>query len=157
MGTRFQIIKPLSLAALVAVAGCQGAGPRAQMGGLGGAAAGGLLAASGHRPSTEGIIAGVLLGGLIGSAIGDSLDHRDRQEAQGAAYRALENSRSGDASAWKNPDSGHYGSVTPVRTYQRNGGEYCREYQQSINVGGQVHQGYGTACRQPDGSWKIVQ
>ncbi|MCC6202619.1 MAG: hypothetical protein IT494_06395 [Gammaproteobacteria bacterium] len=157
MNNRITILKPLSLAALVALAGCQGAGPRAQMGGLGGAAAGGLLAASGHHPSTEGIIAGVLLGGLIGSAIGDSLDQRDRQEAQHAAYRALENSRSGDAVAWRNPDSGHYGSVTPVRTYQRDGGQYCREYQQAITVGGQVHQAYGTACRQPDGSWKIVQ
>lgn len=157
MSTRLPIVKSLSLAVLIAVAGCQGAGPRAQMGGLGGAAAGGLLAASGHHPSTEGIIAGVLLGGLIGSAIGDQLDHQDRQQAQRAAYRALENSRSGDAIAWKNPDSGHYGSVTPTRTYQRNAGEYCREYQQSITIGGQVHQGYGTACRQPDGTWKIVQ
>ena len=157
MSTRLHIVKPLSLAALIALAGCQEAGPRAQMGGLGGAAAGGLLAASGHHASTEGIIAGVLLGGLIGSAIGDDLDHRDREEAHRAAYHALENSRSGDAIAWKNPDSGHYGSVTPTRTYQRNSGEYCREYQQSITVGGQVHQGYGTACRQPDGTWKIVQ
>ncbi|MEE8203551.1 MAG: hypothetical protein V3R74_07315, partial [Alphaproteobacteria bacterium] len=33
----------------------------------------------------------------------------------------------------------------------------CREYQTTVNVGGQVEQAYGTACRQPDGSWQIVQ
>ena len=26
---------------------------------------------------------------------------------------------------------------------------------QTITVGGEVQQGYGTACRQPDGTWKI--
>jgi surface antigen len=46
--------------------------------------------------------------------------------------------------------------VTPVRTYQSASGQYCREYQQTITVGGQMHQAYGTACRQPDGNWKIV-
>lgn len=35
-------------------------------------------------------------------------------------------------------------------------GEYCREYQKSIHVGGHIESGYGTACMQPDGSWMIV-
>ncbi len=33
---------------------------------------------------------------------------------------------------------------------------YCREYQRTVNVGGRTQQSYGTACRQPDGAWKIV-
>ncbi len=33
---------------------------------------------------------------------------------------------------------------------------YCREYQRSVNVGGHMEQSYGTACRQPDGAWKVV-
>jgi hypothetical protein len=32
----------------------------------------------------------------------------------------------------------------------------CREFQQTITVGGQTQEAYGTACRQSDGSWKIV-
>jgi surface antigen len=44
-----------------------------------------------------------------------------------------------------------------VRTYQTSAGQYCREYQQTIVVGGQSQSAYGTACRQPDGSWKITQ
>jgi surface antigen len=156
MNIRSKSLMSLPLAALIALSGCQSAGPRSELGGMGGAAAGGLIAASANA-DTPGIIAGVLLGGLIGSAIGNELDRRDRDEAQHAAYSALESSRAGAAVAWNNPDSGHYGSVTPTRTYQRRDGQYCREYQQMINVGGQVQEAYGTACRQPDGSWRIVQ
>ena len=25
-----------------------------------------------------------------------------------------------------------------------------------VNIGGKTEQAYGTACRQPDGSWKVV-
>lgn len=32
----------------------------------------------------------------------------------------------------------------------------CREFQQTVTVGGQPQQGYGTTCQQPDGSWQIV-
>ena len=34
---------------------------------------------------------------------------------------------------------------------------YCREYHSMSTVGGQQIASYGTACRQPDGSWRIVQ
>jgi hypothetical protein len=34
---------------------------------------------------------------------------------------------------------------------------YCREYQSTMTVGGQQIASYGTACQQPDGSWRIVQ
>lgn len=32
----------------------------------------------------------------------------------------------------------------------------CREYTKTINIGGRIQQGYGTACLQPDGSWEIL-
>lgn len=34
-------------------------------------------------------------------------------------------------------------------------GEYCREYVRTITIGNRIEEGYGTACLQPDGSWKI--
>ena len=126
------------------------------LGGLGGATAGGLIAAAFHG-GPAGIIGGAIAGGLIGGAIGDRMDAADRREAQKAAQRALEKEPSGTAVAWRNPDSGHSGTVTPVRTFQKKGGEYCREYQQVGTIDGREHQAYGTACRQPDGSWKIVK
>ena len=96
-----------------------------------------------------------LIGGLVGGAVGNALDQKDKEMAQQAAQRAFENSRSGESSAWQNPDSGNSGSITPTRTYQAPGGQYCREYEQDIIVGGQPQKSYGTACRQADGSWQI--
>ncbi len=69
---------------------------------------------------------------------------------------ALENNRSGTATAWRNPDTAAGGSTVPVRTYQTATGTYCREFQQTIIIDGRQERGYGTACRQPDGHWLIV-
>lgn len=128
--------------------------PKTAWGGMLGAASGGLIAAAAGG-GTAGIIGGVLLGGLVGGAIGNHLDQKDKQMAMAAANRAFEQGRSGERSTWQNPDSGNSGSITPTRTYQATGGGYCREYQQDIIVGGENQKSYGTACRQPDGSWKI--
>lgn len=129
-------------------------GGKTAMGGLGGAAAGGLLGAT-LGGGAKGIAAGTIIGGLLGGALGNVLDQRDRDLALQAAQNTLERAPSGSATAWRNPDSGNSGTFTPVRTYQEPSGQYCREYQQEVVVGGDRQQSYGTACRQPDGSWKI--
>lgn len=141
---------------LMACVGASAPGPKTQVGAATGAAAGGLLGAAvgGH---SEGILAGVLLGGLVGGAIGNSLDQADRDYLERASYYGLESTPSGEVSEWHNPDSGHYGSIEPTRTWESASGRYCREYTQTITVGGRTKRGYGTACRQRDGSWRIVQ
>jgi len=40
--------------------------------------------------------------------------------------------------------------------YTAPNGQYCREYQRQIMVSGQPQQAYGHACREQDGSWRIV-
>lgn len=102
------------------------------------------------------IAGGTILGGLIGGSIGKSLDRADMAYANSSTQNALEQTSSGVTSKWVNPDSGNSGTITPVRTYQSNNGQYCREFNQTIMVGGQSQKAFGTACRQPDGSWKIV-
>jgi surface antigen len=84
------------------------------------------------------------------------LDAADRAKASAAVSQALESTLSGQSVAWRNPDSGNSGVVTPVRTYQVSSGQYCREFTETITTGGEKHQSSETACRQPDGSWKIV-
>lgn len=32
----------------------------------------------------------------------------------------------------------------------------CREFQETVMIGGKPQKAYGTACRQPDGTWKRV-
>lgn len=58
--------------------------------------------------------------------------------------------------AWQNPDSGVGYQLTPVRTYQVNNGQYCREYQATAVIGGRAQGTFGTACRTDDGSWRIM-
>jgi surface antigen len=118
-----------------------------------GAAGAGIAAAAGG--GTGAIIGAGLGGALIGGLIGNRLDARDKRMAEAAAQQAFENNRAGQSSVWQNPDSGHSGTITPTRTYQIANGQYCREYQQTIVVGGQPEKAYGTACRQPDGTWQI--
>src|SRR2546427_5591558 len=127
--------------------------PKAAIGGLGGAAFGGLIAAAaggGGAAIAGAVIGGALLGGLAGNA----LDQRGKPLAAQAQQRALESGPTGKARPWTNPDTGHSGTVTPTRTYHSGNG-YCREVQNDVIIGGQSGKAYGTACRQPDGSWKI--
>lgn len=128
--------------------------PKAVLGSLiGGAAGVGIAAAAGGG---AGAMLGAGLGGmLIGGLIGNRLDARDKRMASEAAQKAFENNRSGQTSVWKNPDTGNSGTITPTRTTQLANGQYCREYKQTITVGGQQENAYGTACRQADGTWKI--
>ncbi len=100
--------------------------------------------------------AGVLLGGLLGNSVGKSLDEADIAYAERNAQETLEYQPTGATSSWVNPDSGHSGTLTPTATYQSETGRYCREYQQTVTVGGEPQSAYGTACRQPDGSWEIL-
>ena len=128
--------------------------PKAVLGSLlGGAAGAGIAAAAGGG---TGAMLGAGLGGmLIGGLIGNRLDARDKKMASQAAQQAFENNRAGQSTAWTNPDNGHSGTITPTRTTQLANGQYCREYKQTVSIGGEQHQAYGTACRQPDGTWQI--
>jgi len=132
-------------------------GEKETLGGLGGAVVGGLLGSQVGKGSGQHVAigAGVLLGALMGSEIGRSLDAADKA-AMTNANTTAHNAPLGETINWNNPDSGNYGSITPTRDGYSASGRYCREYQQTIVVGGQQQSAYGTACQQPDGSWEIV-
>lgn len=140
------------------LAGCGSGGlTKSEGGSLIGAVAGGILGnqvgkGSGRVVATA---VGAVIGGIVGSEIGRSLDEADRLRAQEAEYRALEYNDTGVASPWRNQSSGHYGSVVPGRPYLR-GGLNCREYTHTIYVQGRPQTMRGTACRQPDGTWRNV-
>ncbi len=148
----------VAITALVLVGCANGSGPKQTAGTLLGAAGGGLAGAQFGRGKGQlaAVAAGALLGAFIGNEVGLSLDRADREYAQRNAQRTLEYAPSGQTSGWVNPDSGNSGSVTPTSTYQSPEGRYCREYQTRVVVGGRESQGYGTACRQPDGSGQIA-
>jgi len=103
-----------------------------------------------------GVMMGALAGGYAGRSIGSKLDEADQQKMYNTTQGALETGVSGEASTWYNPDNGNRGTVTPQPAYQSTEGQYCREYQQSVTIGGEPETAYGTACRMPDGTWKII-
>jgi surface antigen len=139
----------------LACATAEGGTSKTAIGAVGGAVAGGILGEviGGHGGD---IVAGAVVGGLVGAFAGNILDQRDRQIANETAQRSLETTPSGHSSGWQNPDTGNSGSFTPTRTYQQADGTYCREFTQEIVVAGKREQAFGTACRQADGTWKIV-
>jgi hypothetical protein len=47
-------------------------------------------------------------------------------------------------------------AAQPSSTFTNDAGQTCREYQSTITVGNQQQQAYGTACLQPDGTWRVV-
>ena len=121
--------------------------------GLGGLAGSQIGSGTGRLAATG---AGVLLGAWLGSEIGASLDRADEAAANQAAQTAWESNPDGQASPWRNPNSGHSGYTTPTHTYQTASGQDCRDYQTAVVIDGRTQTATGTACRQPDGTWRIV-
>ena len=148
----------LAILSVLTLNGCSNTtGSKERLGTVVGAALGGLLGSqfgSGDG-KTAAIVTGIFLGGLLGKDVGATLDRVDKQIMARTTHNTLENSPIGSTSNWNNPDTGNSGTITPTKTYQTTSG-YCREFQTTVTVGGKVQNAYGTACRQPDGSWKIV-
>jgi surface antigen len=142
----------------VLLTACGPGGPsKADTGLVVGAAAGGIIGnqvgkGAGNVLAT---MAGVVIGGIVGSEIGRSMDEQDRMLAQQAEYAALEEGPSDRPRHWQNPDNGRYGDVVPGRPYMR-GPQHCRDYTHTIYIDGRPRTMRGTACRNPDGTWRNV-
>lgn len=140
------------------LAACGPGGPTKQDSGLAvGAVAGGLLGSTVGRGSGK-IVAtalGAVVGGIVGSEIGKSMDQQDRMLAQRAEVSAFESGQSGRPVAWRNPDNGRYGEVVPGTPYRR-GPDDCRDYTHTVYIDGRPQTMRGTACRNPDGTWRSV-
>lgn len=154
-----KILLATVLVASMGIAGCNttGGGISKQTGGaVVGAAAGGLAGAQFGKGRGQLVTTGlgVLLGALAGSEVGKSLDRADMNYMNQAQHRAY-SAPVGQTIAWNNPESGNHGTYTPLRDGRTNTGAYCREYQQTIYVGGRQETATGQACQNPDGSWQI--
>lgn len=149
-----RVISVVLAGAMVAVtAGCQTAPGHEQeqagmvIGGILGGVVGSQVGKGSGR--TVAIIAGTLVGAAIGGNVGRSMDDTDRLKTG----QSLETVRTGVPTSWQNPDTGNEYVVTPTRTYDSATGP-CREYTIDAVIGGKKEKVYGTACRQPDGSWQ---
>ncbi len=148
-----------TLLATALLAGCaQDAGNKevggTVLGGLGGALLGAQFGSgTGQLMATA---AGTMLGAYLGNQVGSGLDKADQNyvgRAESNAYSAP----IGQTITWSNPQSGNSGTITPVREGRSQSGSYCREFQQTVSIGGKNQKAFGRACQQPDGSWQIVE
>jgi len=155
-----KMVLAIALIGTVGLGACdtmQNAGMKEQIGSVVGAVGGGLLGSqvgggSGRLIATA---AGTLIGTMVGNEIGKSLDKADiayARKAEEKAYAAPLNQEI----AWNNPESGNYGTVTPIRDGQAASGDYCREYEQTIYIGGRAETGVGVACQRDDGKWEVI-
>jgi surface antigen len=156
LNLKFLTAAAFSLA--LALTACEGVGEREVIGTILGGAAGAVAGSQFGKGQGQvaAAAAGAVIGALIGGDIGRQLDKVDRQYMEQTAQASLEDDKVGTTRQWNNPDSGNSGSVTPTRSYPQADETYCREYQQSVTVAGKSKDAYGTACRQPDGTWQIV-
>ena len=135
--------------------GGSGVGGGEAVGTLAGAGLGGLLGSKvgGGSGKLAATAIGVVAGGLIGNRIGNSLDKGSIAYANQTTQKTLETAPAGESLPWQNPQNGNHGYVVAQAPYQQSPGVYCREYTQTVFIGGQQQQAVGTACRNPDGSW----
>ena len=125
-----------------------------QSGALTGAAVGAVVGSTLGRGRGKmlAIWLGAIVGANIGTTIGRYMDDHDRLKTSSA----LETQATHSPTTWVNPDTRHRYTVTPTRTYTVAGGP-CREFTIDAKIGGKAEQVYGTACRQADGSWKVIK
>ena len=138
-------------AAIIALPGCETPPTKEQKGTVAGAVVGGVVGSTigGGTGRTVAIVAGTIAGAVIGGKIGQKMDEADKLKAA----QALESTPTGQATTWKNPDTGASYTMTPTRTVESPAGP-CRDFTVNGNVDGKAETVTGTACRQADGSWK---
>ena len=153
------MMKKLMMIGLVTLPLLGGCATKMQTGTAIGALTGGALAyglgQDSHNKELWTVL-GIGLGAMIGQNIGQQLDERDRYLMAQTFEHTMEKAPINASGQWQNPDTGHGGTITPTNTIVTNGIP-CREFTQTVSIGGQMQEAYGTACRQADGSWKIQQ
>jgi surface antigen len=97
-------------------------------------------------------VVGALAGAYLGSNIGRSMDELDHLKAA----QSLEKTPTGSTASWDNPDTGARYAVTPTRTYYQAQDTPCRDFTTEAWIDGKRELLKGSACRQPDGTWKAL-
>ncbi|HYH17723.1 MAG TPA: hypothetical protein VD995_03805 [Azospirillum sp.] len=105
----------------------------------------------GQGGNTVAPIGGAVIGAIIGGTLGRRMDQAD----QACVGQSLEYDRTNQAVAWRDPNGDTY-QVTPTRTFERQGVQ-CREYATRATIDGRDRRVTGTACRDPNGVWRIVR
>jgi Ni/Co efflux regulator RcnB/surface antigen len=123
-----------------------------------GALIGGLLgnAAGSGGGRTGATVAGIIVGGAVGAALTSNLDCEDRSYAYKSYYDGFNVGRPNAVYRWSNPRNDHRGEFRVIDYYNDPAGFRCSNYSQTVYIQGRPQEARGRACRQPDGTWAIV-
>lgn len=83
----------------------------------------------------------------------DLMDEHQQRTLEAAQVRAA-TAPVGQVIVWN--DAGASGDVTALREGHTPAGQYCREFQQSVTIGGKPERAFGTACQMPGGAWQVI-
>ena len=150
-----------ALALLLAVSGLPGCdtveketgiSKDAQIGGVSGAAVGGVIAGlAGASPAW--IAGSIILGGITGGVIGNYLGKEDAEKHAKTNLEALDKLGPGKTAGWKDDKTGNYGSTT-VNSETKNGdGSICKTFTETVHADNKTTTKSGKACKAPGGSW----
>ncbi len=99
---------------------------------------------------------GITGGGLIGGKLGAALGRGDRTAGFEAEYKALEYSSGGELVTWAGKTGAVSGKVVAAQPY-RVGSQDCRQYSHELTLSGALTSARGTACRNGDGTWTLLE
>lgn len=139
-----------ALALLGVLAGCA---TQEQGGMLVGAIVGGVVGSHIGRGSGE--VAATFIGASVGAAVGGNVGRSMDDDDRTRVSLVLSNVHTSVPVRWSNPRTRIVYTMVPTRSYDAPTG-YCREYTMDAVIGGRIEKVFGTACLQPDGSWRIV-
>jgi surface antigen len=111
------------------------------------------LASTGPAAASSNAISG---GGLVGGPFGAALGQPDRLAAFEAEYKALEYSKGGELVTWAGKTGAAGGKVVAAQPY-RVGSQDCRQYIHELTLSGATSSARGTACRNNDGTWSLLE
>ena len=99
---------------------------------------------------------GAALGAWFGDAAYGYLTETDRALAAEAEQREFADGDGVTTASWRNPDSGAAGRVEADRIAADEDGA-CRAFRHRIETGNGTETVEAQACRNPDGSWRVVR
>lgn len=150
---------PVCLALALSLGACSWNESRSQtMGGVLGGIAGAVVGSKLGKGTGRGIttVLGATLGAMWGQDIAKGMSDSDKIFSQRTTQDTLEYGNPGEQATWSNPDSGNSGSVSADETYTNDDGEGCRQFETTVNVEGDTRTATGTACRNDNGEWQVV-
>lgn len=95
-----------------------------------------------------------LAGSWTGGKLGDQLSPDARARMIDLTQNALNQGQSGKKIKWR--EGKLNGTIIPQVAFVGPQTLECREFHQTLRLGDVVETGYATACRAPDGQWRLL-